>query len=60
MPDPEAICVNAVSFSWTYDIHVFYYLPPFSMLERVLQKIKQDNTDVVVITPMCPIYPRFP
>lgn len=57
MPDPEAICVYAVSFSWTNDI--FYILPHFSMLERVLQKIQKDNTDAVVITSMCPIYPRF-
>ena len=58
LPDPEAICVDAFSFTWKNDS--FYIFPPFSMLGRVLQKIQQDKTDAVVITPLWPTQAWFP
>lgn len=56
-PDPDARYVNAFSFSWT---NMYGYTnPPFSLIERVVRKICQDQTDCVLVTPVWPTQPWF-
>ncbi|KAK3099363.1 hypothetical protein FSP39_003273 [Pinctada imbricata] len=57
-PDPEATFINAFSISW----HNFYaYLnPPFSILGRCLQKIRQDEGNCLLIAPVWTTQVWFP
>ena len=57
-PEPEAWAVDAFSISWR-DIK-FYAFPPFSVLSRVLSKIKEDNASSTLVVPLWPTQPWFP
>ena len=48
-PDPEAWKVDAFSFPWTDT--VFYVFPPFSLVNRVLQKLLADNSRAILVVP---------
>lgn len=49
-PDPGCKVVDAFSFLWT---EIFYYaFPPFSLLGRMVQKIRRDQSMCVVIAPI--------
>jgi len=48
-PEPGAVAVDAISISWSYQ--KFYAFPPFSLLTRVLAKIQNDVTLVLLIAP---------
>ncbi|XP_041433304.1 uncharacterized protein LOC121398305 [Xenopus laevis] len=50
--DPSAMGVDAMTQVW--DFHLAYVFPPFPMLPRVLKKIKQSYTTVIVIAPYWP------
>ena len=43
-PDPGAVAINAFHMSWK--CHLFYAFPPFCLISRVLQKIKQEKSTV--------------
>ena len=49
-PDPLASEVDAFSFDWSQDI--IYAFPPFSLIPRVLQKIKNEKTEGILIVPI--------
>ena len=49
-PDPEAIYVNAFSISW--NDHLFYAFPPFSLIAPCLQKIEMEKSKGILIVPM--------
>ena len=52
VPDPEAICIDAFSFSWTNNMYAF---PPLPLISRVVNKIVSDEaTNFVLITPAGP------
>ena len=51
-PDPEALSVNAFSRSWT-DIYM-YAFPPFSLVTRVMQKIRRDEAECILVIPIWP------
>ena len=58
-PDPEAMAVDAFSLNW--GLHVdFYAFPPFSLINRVLQKIEQDQTYGFIIVPLWKTQVWFP
>ena len=56
-PDPDCEFVNAFSVNWS---NLFCYaFPPFSLMGRVVQKIRQDRADCVVVAPMWPTQSWF-
>ena len=55
-PDPNAFAVDAFTQNWN-DIKGF---PPFSLIGRILEKIKQEETSVVVIVPCWQTQTWFP
>lgn len=57
-PDPGAVGIDAFTVSWKHK-H-FYVFPPFSLLVRVLQKIKRDAATGVVVVPYWPTQTFFP
>ncbi len=58
MADPECFLVNAFSFSWT-GING-YAFPPFSLISRVLQKVREDEASITVIAPVWPTQVWYP
>ena len=50
--DPEASYIDAFSIPWTNK--GYYAFPPFSIIDRCLQKISQDNAEGVILVPIWP------
>ncbi|OXA45296.1 putative enzymatic polyprotein [Folsomia candida] len=57
-PDPFASNIDAFTLSWT-DLN-FYAFPPFSMILRVLRKIKTDQATGLVVVTHWECQPWFP
>ena len=57
-PDPESWAVDAFSINWgnTYS----YAFPPFSLLNRVLNKLRRDQADGMIIAPYWTTASWFP
>jgi hypothetical protein len=51
-PDPEAAGVDALAQTWTEELA--YAFPPFSLIGVVLQKIKRDQAQVIMVVPVWP------
>lgn len=45
MPGPHAFAVDAFSFKWQQD--TYYEFPPFSTIERVLQKVERNDPELL-------------
>ena len=58
MPEKEAMAINAFSINWKYKLH--YAFPPFSVIGRVLQKMCDEEAEVVMVAPIFPSQPWFP
>ncbi|XP_031328844.1 uncharacterized protein LOC116160094 isoform X1 [Photinus pyralis] len=56
--DPGAEAVDAFTVNWV-DKN-FYAFPPFALILRVLQKIKSDNAEGVLVVPFWPTQPWWP
>lgn len=56
-PDPEALAADAFAQSWSG--RFVYAFPPFSLLGRVLQKVRQDCVEAIVISPKWPSHPAW-
>ena len=50
-PDPEAFCVDAFSICWN---ETFYAFPPFCIISRVLEKVKREGANGVIVVPDWP------
>lgn len=48
-PDPLSTAVDAFTIKWS---DYFYAFPPFSLLNRVIKKIKDDGAVGIVVAPM--------
>lgn len=57
-PDPRACHVDAFSFSWSGKF--VYIFPPFSLLNRCLQKLENDQTSALLIAPVWPTQVWWP
>ena len=57
-PEPQAWAIDAFSLNWK-DI-MFYAFPPFSVLGRVLSKIKMEQASGILVLPLWPTQPWFP
>ena len=51
-PDPEAQAINAFHVSWKG--YTFYAFPPFSVLQRVLQNISDEEATGLLVVPNWP------
>ena len=58
MADPESFLTNAFSISWT-DINA-YAFPPFSLIGRILQKVRADEANITLVAPIWPTQVWFP
>ena len=56
--DSEAFCIDAFTLDWR-NLR-FFAFPPFSLILRVLRKIRNDNAQGIVIAPYWPSQPWFP
>ena len=57
-PEPGALAIDAFSISWSNQ--KFYAFPPFSLLTRVLAKIRNDVALVLLIAPTWSTQPWYP
>ena len=57
-PDPAAIAVDAFTVDWSQEL--IYCFPPFSIIPRVLQKIRMDRAVALMIVPLWTTQPWFP
>ena len=48
-PDPEAAEVDAFTCSW--EGGMYYVFPPFALIGRVLQKVVQEEAEVLLVAP---------
>lgn len=51
-PDPNAIAIDAFSFKWNSG--KYYIFPPFSIIGRVVNKIRREGTQCILIVPDWP------
>ena len=51
-PDPNAFVVHAFSIRWTSE--KYYIFPPFSIIGRVMKKIRTEGTQCMLIVTDCP------
>ena len=58
LPDPEAVSVDAFTLNWNG--LKFYAFPPFCLIAKCLQKIREDNADGIIIVPNWPSQAWFP
>lgn len=58
MPEKGAVAINAFSIYWKYKLH--YAFPPFSVIGRVLQKMCEEEAEVIMVAPIFPSQPWFP
>jgi len=58
-PDPEAQFIDAFSCNWN-TWNCVYLFPPFSLLGRCIQKVRQDQATGIVIAPLWPTQTWFP
>ena len=58
LPDPNAYATDAFSINWQ-DWN-FYAFPPFSLLPRVLKKIREDGAKGIVVCPNWPSQAFYP
>ena len=54
-PDPDAAFIDAFSINWAQ--FYFYAFPPFSLVDRCLQKIALERATGVLIVPLWPTRP---
>ena len=57
-PEPEALAIDAFTVEWKEQF--FYIFPPFSIIGRVVEKIQQDQTRCILITPDWPTQAWYP
>lgn len=56
--DPYAYDIDAFTVDWNK--FFFYAFPPFSLILKVLQKIRNDNATGILVVPFWPSQPWFP
>ena len=58
VPDPQAMGTDAFSIPWKFNL--CYLFPPFPLIQKCIQKIKRDQTDALLITPVWKSRPWYP
>ena len=57
-PDPDCFAVDAFSLSWSQKL--IYCFPPFSLVGRVIQKIREDKATAILVAPLWPTQSWYP
>lgn len=57
-PDPYAFAVDAFSIKW--DNYTYFIFPPFSIINKVISKMKEDETTGLLIVPDWPSQSWYP
>ncbi len=57
LPDPEAEVIDSFSISWQDTFG--YAFPPFALIPRVLQKIRLEKAEIILIVPKWQTQPWF-
>ena len=55
-PDPMAMYIDAFSINWNI-FDLFYAFPPFSLIDRCLQKTRQEQSTGILVVPAWPTRP---
>ena len=58
IPDPNAVGVDAFTLDWGTQYN--YAFPPFSLIPQVLQKLEEDQAEMVLVAPPWPTQFWFP
>lgn len=58
LKDPDCVSVDAFTLSWQN--FFFYAFPPFSIVLKVLEKVRQDNARGILVVPFWPTQPWYP
>ena len=58
-PDPHAFAIDCFLLDWSH-WSLIYAFPPFSLVNRVLQKIVLDQAEAVLVVPNWKTQPWFP
>ena len=58
LPDPYAIAIDAFSVNW--NSYKFYAFPPFSLINKVIQKIQSKGGTGILVVPDWPTQTWFP
>lgn len=56
--DPDALSINSLTISWKDEF--WYAFPPFSLILKVLKKIKEEGSTGILIVPLWSIQPWYP
>ena len=57
-PDPEAFAIDAFHLSWGK--YKFHASPPFSIISKVLQKVREDKATGLIVVPFWPTQVCWP
>lgn len=57
--DPYAENIDAFTVCW-HNYTLFYAFPPFALIPKTVQKIKDDNAIGILVFPMWPAQPWYP
>ena len=56
--DPEAFVINALTIDWKG--YFWYAFPPFSLIPKILRKIKEEGSRGILIVPKWTCHPWYP
>lgn len=56
--DPEAHVINSFTVSWKYEF--WYAFPPFSLITKVLKKVRDEGSTGIIVVPLWTAQPWFP
>ena len=57
-PDKSAYAINAFSLKWNTGLN--YAFPPFSCISRIIQKVIEEEADLILVAPLFPTQTWFP
>lgn len=57
LPDRNACAINAFSMSWNKGLN--FAFPPFSCLSRTIQKVMEDEAELILVAPLFPTQAWF-
>ena len=51
-PDKSYYAINALSIKWNTGLN--YAFPPFSCISRIIQKVIEEEADLILVAPLFP------
>lgn len=56
-PDPHAVAIDALTWNWPHEL--MYCFPPFCIIHRLVNKVKQEQAEVIAVVPLWTTQPWF-